>query len=106
LFIVGKWNLLIDFAKEIRDYFTKWTCHNPNLSLSGGIAIIEPKFPIIKGAKLSEEAENIAKEYSYKKFEKNAFTIMGIPLHWEIDFPLVEDYKKLNSSHKCNFLIR
>lgn len=93
LFILGKWNYLIDFAEEIKNSFKAWTCHNPHLSLSGGMAIVPPKFPIAKAAKFAEEAEKAAKGHSFKGQEKNAFAILGKPLHWDAEFPVVKYLK-------------
>jgi len=93
LFIVGKWNFLIDFAEAIQQYYEKWTCHNPNLSLSGGIAIVGAKFPIAKGASMAEDAEKAAKSHICEGLEKNAFTLLDSPLHWKLEFPIVKTLK-------------
>nr|NQU91131.1 type III-A CRISPR-associated protein Cas10/Csm1 [Bacteroidota bacterium] len=37
LFIVGRWDLIFDLAIRINKDFRDWTCHNPALTLSGGI---------------------------------------------------------------------
>jgi CRISPR-associated protein Csm1 len=99
LFIVGKWDEMIRMAEEIKNDFREWTCHNPGLSLSGGIAVVPVKFPVMKGAGEAGEAEELAKEhkiqYAQKKAkEKNAFTLFSYPLHWEIEYPIVYDYKE------------
>jgi len=94
LFIVGKWDVLIDLAKDIRKAFQKWTCQNPNLSISGGIAIVPPKFPIAKGASMAEVAEKLAKSHQYHQIEKNAFCLMNHALNWDYELPLVEQLKE------------
>jgi CRISPR-associated protein Csm1 len=94
LFIVGKWNYLIDFAEEIQSHFKKWTCHNPKLGLSGGIAIVGGKFPIAKGALMAETAEKKAKQHRVGELEKNAFCLLGYPLHWDIEYSVVKDLKE------------
>ncbi|MBK9639526.1 MAG: hypothetical protein IPO63_17610 [Bacteroidetes bacterium] len=93
LFIVGHWNETIRFAKLIREEFKKWTCNNPNLSISGGVAIVSKKFPIAKGALLAGDAEDMAKDHTYQTHSKNTFTFMDIPLHWEYELPYVEKLK-------------
>jgi CRISPR-associated protein Csm1 len=98
LFIVGRWHLMIDLAAEIQAEFKRWVCHNEGLSISAGVAIIPPKYPISKGAELAAEEEKRAKAHAYhltedKKLEKNAISFMGIALHWEHEFPLVRDLK-------------
>lgn len=94
LFIVGRWKETLAFAKAIRQEFSKWVCNNPVLSISGGIAIVTGKFPLMQAAKLAEEAEDNAKNYTFKDGNaKNAFTLMDMPLHWKAEFDLVEKMK-------------
>lgn len=97
LFIVGKWNDCIAFAELIYQEFKEYVCNNPHLSLSGGLAIVTPKYPIKRGAQESEEAEKEAKGYSldkesYKTY-KNAFCLLGLPLGWGTEFPEVKRLK-------------
>lgn len=93
LFIVGRWDRTIQFARDIRNAFSTWTADNPMLSLSGGIVIVSPKFPIAQSALLAAKAEKKAKNYRYKDQTKNAFTLLGKALSWEHDFILVEQVK-------------
>lgn len=98
LFIVGRWDGCIAFAHKISQEFKDWIGHQkgyPALSISGGVAIISNKFPIIKGAEFAGNAEKIAKEYEVEeeKVEKNAFTLWK-PLHWEWEYPKVFDLKE------------
>jgi CRISPR-associated protein Csm1 len=98
LFIVGKWDALISFAEEIKIGFKKWVCDNKLITLSGGIAVVSPKFPIMKGAAEADEAEKLAKGYSFNlsdslKIEKNAFTLFGMSLNWDNEYLIVKSYK-------------
>jgi CRISPR-associated protein Csm1 len=98
LFIVGKWDALISFAEEINTGFKKWVCANEFITLSGGIAVVSPKFPIMKGAAEADESEKLAKGYSYSvspslKNEKNAFSLFGMPLYWDNEYLIVKSYK-------------
>jgi len=111
LFIVGRWDKLIDFAKEIHDavanpgeefktpeyYFEReyqdtTDKENPNkhISISGGITIVDPKFPIAKAAELAGDAEEAAK--SYRK-EKDSFNMFGKTITWDKEFDKVSKYK-------------
>jgi len=99
LFIVGKWDALIAFAEEIKNGFKKWVCSNELITLSGGIAVVSPKFPIMKGAAEADEAEKLAKGYSFKvsdslTIEKNAFTLFGLSLNWDNEYLIVKSYKE------------
>jgi CRISPR-associated protein Csm1 len=93
LFIVGKWNVLADFAQAIYKEFKAWTCHNPQMGLSGGMAIVGGKFPIAKGAALSQDEEKNAKSHLYQNTEKNAFSMMGHAMNWDMEYPLVLELK-------------
>ena len=80
LFIVGRWDIVIDFAKLVHDrtveefknesYIDVFDPKKPecHISISGGIAIVKPKVPIAKAAELAGEAEESAKQG-----KKNAF---------------------------------
>ncbi|MEL7120916.1 MAG: hypothetical protein AAFO07_15800 [Bacteroidota bacterium] len=94
LFIIGKWDVSIAFAQDIYTNLKKWVCHHPGINISGGIAMVNAKFPISKSADMAGEAEDLAKDYSYNgKATKNALTLFGIPLNWERDMPTVVHLK-------------
>lgn len=98
LFIVGHWNACIAFAERIMKTFKLFTCENENLSISGGMAIVPPKYPIKKAAQESAEAEKSAKNYQEEingviKNEKNAICFLGYPMGWEIEYPVIKSLK-------------
>lgn len=93
LFIVGKWNHVFELAEKINSEFQKWSCQN--LTISGGIVLVPPKFPIMQSARLAAVAENKAKDHCIIekdgiKTKKNAICIFDIPLHWEVEFSIVK----------------
>lgn len=62
------------------------------------MAVVTPKFPIKRGALESEEAEKLAKDYSLKNegktvAAKDAFTILGMALGWDYEYPKVKELK-------------
>jgi CRISPR-associated protein Csm1 len=79
LFIVGSWDRVVEFAVKIRDEFRSFAS-NPQLTISGGVAIVPRKFPIHKAADFSGEAEEAAKQLD--DGAKNAFTLLDKPLRW------------------------
>lgn len=93
LFIVGHWTAAIQFARQIQKRFTEWVCHNPKITLSGGIAITGGKFPITKGAKLAADEEDTAKNHIANGIAKNAISFLGTPMNWDTEFPIVETLK-------------
>lgn len=60
LFLIGAWDRVIDCAFEINKKFKKYTLGA--LSLSAGISIHGPKFPLYRMAKDSGLAEKVAKK--------------------------------------------
>lgn len=90
VFIVGSWEVTIKIAKKIHSDFKEFTCNNPAFSLSGGLAIVPDKFPIMKAAELSEEEEKRAKAHKVFNQDKNSFSFMEMPLNWDTEFPYVE----------------
>ncbi len=112
LFIIGRWDLMIRFAETIHMEFSRFACSavlNPEdrVTISGGIAIVTDKFPVIKAAAFADTAEKMAKEHrlaigdAEKKqwpgavgFTKNTISILGTPLHWETEYALVKELKE------------
>lgn len=94
LFVVGRWDKTIDFAeciqKKIKDLFG-----SEGISISGGIAVVQPKFPIAKAAELAGEAEDAAKNYNdIEKGNKNAFHMLGKTVSWNEEFSYVKSFKQ------------
>ena len=93
VFVVGSWDVMIELAKRIRNDFREFTCGNPTFTLSGGVAIVPAKYPIMKGADESETEEKQAKNHTCKSHAKNALSFMDTPLNWDNEFPIVENLK-------------
>ena len=93
VFIVARWDIAIEIAERIKEDFKAFTCGNPAFSLSGGIAIVEPKFPIMKAAEYSAYEESLAKEHKCGNCSKNSISFMSMPMHWEREYPIVKGYK-------------
>lgn len=115
LFLIGRWDKVLEFGNDIRKSFKKYVCFNPALSLSGGIAIVPGKYPVKKASVDSDIMEKRAKSHFYENIvngdgsliEKAAITVLGIPLNWDNEFETVEDLKnKLieKLTQKDNFL--
>ena len=77
MFIVGKWDILAKMAVDINRKFREWVCQSPKFTLSGGMAMVGPKYPLLKAALLSETFEKQAKEHEFGEEKKNAFSIFG-----------------------------
>ena len=91
LFVVGRWDKVIDFAERIHKE-TKERFGSDGISISGGIAIVQPKYPISKAAELAGDAEDAAKQF--RDGEKNAFHMLGKTVSWDKEFNYVKSFKQ------------
>lgn len=102
LFVIGRWDKVINFAYEVKQEFFKFT-KSTGFGISGGIAIEKSKFPIRRAAHNAGKYENRAKDFSIeptkvkknytKPYKKNAIAIFGMPLSWQSDFEKVLEMK-------------
>ncbi|MBW4573299.1 MAG: type III-A CRISPR-associated protein Cas10/Csm1 [Tolypothrix carrinoi HA7290-LM1] len=61
LFVSGAWSEIVDFSFDIYQCFRAYTGHHPDITLSAGVSIAEPKFPLYQAAEESGDAEGKAK---------------------------------------------
>ncbi len=79
LFVTGAWSDVVEFAFDIQKAFSKFTGGNPSITISGGIVITGPKYPIFRMAKLAGDAE----EKSKGNEGKNSLTLFNITRSWD-----------------------
>ena len=70
LFIVGAWDDVAELAFDINACFRTFSCHNPDVHLSGGVTLHKPKFPLYQMAKMAKQAEDAAKHNEIRKSGK------------------------------------
>ena len=101
VFAVGRWDLLISFAEDIRTEFQRYVGRE-DISISAGITIVGNKYPIAKAAELAGEAEHAAKEFKgnvnkadkdNKLGDKNAINFLGQTVSWKQEFAWVKSKK-------------
>lgn len=94
VFAVGRWDLLISFAEDIRIEFQQYVGRE-DISISAGITIVGNKYPIAKAAELAGDAENAAKEFKDEKLgAKNAINFLGQTVSWKQEFAWVKSKKQ------------
>lgn len=71
IFLVGSWNDVIKFAKDLRVNFDKYTCNK--LTFSAGIGFFSPSYPVYKMAELTGLLEDFAKNMP----NKNSIALFG-----------------------------
>ena len=90
LFAIGRWDAIIDFAAKVRSEFRRFVGRD-DISISGGIAIVGAKYPIMKSAELAGDMEKEAKAFNGKT--KNAINFFGETVSWEKEFDFVRGIK-------------
>lgn len=88
VFAVGRWDCLILFAEDIRKEFRMFVGRD-DISISGGIAIVNNKFPIAKAAEMAGNNEHKAKDFN----GKNAFHFLGKTVSWNQEYAYVKSKK-------------
>jgi len=79
IFILGAWDEVIEFAKELREKFMLF-CDGSTLSISMGLILTKPSKPIKFVADLAEEALEEAKAIDSKK---DAISLFGETVKWD-----------------------
>lgn len=79
LFMVGSWVNALSFAQAVRKNFKRFSCDNPNLSISGGIFLCKGHFPINRAAEFCAKAEEAAKGHE----GKNAIHVFDHTVDWQ-----------------------
>jgi len=108
LFAVGSWVKIIDFAQKVEKAFSEYVCSNPYITISGGININKPNYPISRLAQQTGDQEKLAKgegkestnkmeskyrQSSNKIIEKNKIAMLDVVLEWD-DFEKKIDIAK------------
>jgi len=100
--VVGRWDKLIDFADDVYNEFRRYTCNNPDITLSAGIVIVSPTYPLRKSVEMAESQLEKAKEVEQENHRKNSLCIFDQPLKWCIkedesvnDFEMVKKIEKI-----------
>jgi CRISPR-associated protein Csm1 len=108
LMVVGHWQACFDFAEAVRadaDRFfngagtakSDWSISQPftkvsasGFTMSAGVSLVGPKFPIAKATALAGDALDAAKNFHKNK---NAFNLLGESLSWNGEFDWVKSCK-------------
>ena len=103
LFVIGAWDNVIEFAKMVRTDFKKFVSVNPHLTISGGIIIVRPNYPVRFAAEQAGEAEDKAKDLDIDTGkEKDALTVFNTAVHWDRFDDLIDWAQKISELIKQN----
>lgn len=92
LFIVGEWEKTLSFMQEIKSNFDIFF-QNKAMTLSGGVSLVKPKYPIIRAAEMSADEESMAKCFDFNGKQKDCISIFETPLRWEYEYKWIVQYK-------------
>lgn len=84
LLLIGSWDKVLEAAQRIHEEFSAFTCRNPSLTLSGGISLHHPKFPLYQAAADAKEHLDAAKHFKHpNRHEKDALGFFEQTVSWE-----------------------
>ena len=91
LLVVGPYDDIINFSKSLRMKFKEWCCNNSDITLSGGIAITGPKFPIGRATSSANSLLDISKDkdknlklsMSNQDTGKDRITLFNETVRWD-----------------------
>lgn len=66
LLIIGPWDATIRLASSVDREFRKFTCENPDITLSAGVAVVSPRLPVTRAAKMADGLLDEAKSVTGK----------------------------------------
>jgi len=95
LFLAGRWDEVLEVAKTIRADFKRYTCTNPEWSISGGIFIApSKKHPLRSAATEAGESLENSKHHDESGKVKDSITVLNTTCFWD---EYVEGVEKLAS---------
>jgi CRISPR-associated protein Csm1 len=94
LVLVGPWEKTILFAKRFNDEFRRFTCNNDNITLSAGLAVVQPKFPISAAIELADQNLEASKLSG-----KDSITLFDTTVKWSALGGLINFKDILNKGH-------
>lgn len=81
LVLVGPWEKTILFAIKLNEEFRRFTCGNGNITLSAGLAVVHPKYPISAAIEWADKYLELSKLSG-----KDSITFFDTTVKWaEID---------------------
>lgn len=91
LFLIAPWHIVPDLAAKISTDFGKYSCDNPDVHISGGMAFIHGKYPVYQVAEDAHAALEVAKKCE----GKNSFSFLGQAWNWKQFEDLTGKYQQL-----------
>lgn len=78
LFVSGAWDDVVEFSLDVYQSFRAYTGYHPGITLSGGLSLSGPKYPLYQSAEDSGKAESAA-----KKNGRDSLTLFNQTFKWQ-----------------------
>lgn len=101
LLIAGTWNDVFEIAFEIRELFGEYVGWNPNLTISAGFAIFDPKYPLYRMAKITSDRLEKAKDEG--TIIKEEIKVKDRIMLFERTKPDMKTHEQYYRSHKQSY---
>lgn len=108
LFLIGPWHHTIDFAQDLREEFRRFCANNEDMSMSCGLYIMKPKYPVRRAAREAERLLDMAKERKEGHVVvKDGVCVFDVVLSWkelkeQVEFGKWLEQRALDESSKMN----
>lgn len=98
LLAIGPWNEVADLAVTINEDFQRFVNYNPDITMSAGISVIKPSYPISLAVEKAEENLERSKTTVLpdQGSAKNQCTLLGATAKWHLLPQLLEEAKDLS----------
>ncbi len=83
LLIIGPWDQVMELAQRLYSDFGEYACQNLNITLSAGVLLVKPHFPIQRLAQLVSKRLDSSKRPDEKTMEKNKVTVFQETVKWQ-----------------------
>ncbi len=97
LLLVGPWNQIHDFARDLRREWTRFTGENPYLTLSVGVSLARPMSPVGFAAGAAEQALEKAKRSTDHATPKNRLCAFDHVMKWSEVDAVFQEIKTLST---------
>ncbi|MBT9142118.1 MAG: CRISPR-associated protein Cas10/Csm1 [Syntrophomonadaceae bacterium] len=77
MLILAPWEQTLELAKVLNHDFTKYTCENPNITISCGINLVKPSLPVQRFVRLATSTLDRVKEEG-----RNRISLFGKTFEW------------------------
>ncbi len=97
-FLIGPWRGTLRLAREMREKFTGYVAHNPQIHFSAGLAMTKPGMPVRQMGERAEQALDAAKERRGDDgtLRKDGVTCFGHTVGWDDFAELLEHALELD----------